>query len=161
MKEKKTKNTGNSGHYVLDATPNIKPVHPKSSLSTEYIIIWNEQNKILVMFGAFAGNSETRKVYTMICWTLTIPWTRLQTNRGYKKTNRNTDFWTMIFVSYSRIRIFKIGICICTHWPMTYDPQPMTHDAFPMNHDPVTNDRWPMNLGCIRLVTCTRFVWHL
>ena len=38
--------------------------------------------------------------------------TRLQTNRGYKKMNRNTDFWPMIFVSYSRIRIFKIGIRI-------------------------------------------------
>jgi hypothetical protein len=37
---------------------------------------------------------------------------RLQTNRGYKKTNRNTDFLLMIFVSYSRIRIFKKGIRI-------------------------------------------------
>jgi hypothetical protein len=37
---------------------------------------------------------------------------RLQTNRGYKKTNRNTDFWPMIFVSYNRIRIFKIVIPI-------------------------------------------------
>ena len=26
---------------------------------------------------------------------------RLQTNRGYKKTNRNTDFLLMIFVSYT------------------------------------------------------------
>ena len=37
---------------------------------------------------------------------------RLQTNRGYKKTNRNTDFLLLIFVSYSRIRIFKKGIRI-------------------------------------------------
>ena len=37
---------------------------------------------------------------------------RLQTNRGYKKTNRNTDFLLMIFVSYSRIRILKKGIRI-------------------------------------------------
>ena len=39
---------------------------------------------------------------------------KLQTNRGYKVTDRNTDFWPMIFVSYSRIRIFKIGIHIRT-----------------------------------------------
>jgi hypothetical protein len=32
---------------------------------------------------------------------------------GYKKTNRNMDFWPMILVSYSRIRIFQIGIPIC------------------------------------------------
>jgi hypothetical protein len=38
---------------------------------------------------------------------------RLQTNRGYKKPNRNTDFGPMIFVSYSRIGIFKI--CIPIH----------------------------------------------
>ena len=37
---------------------------------------------------------------------------RLQTNRGYKKTNRNTDFLLLIFVSYSRIRLFKKGIRI-------------------------------------------------
>ena len=37
---------------------------------------------------------------------------RLQTNRVYKKMNRNTDFWPMIFVSYNRIRIFRIGIPI-------------------------------------------------
>ena len=33
----------------------------------------------------------------------------LQTNRGYKKTNRNTDFWPMISVSYNWIRILKIA----------------------------------------------------
>ena len=37
---------------------------------------------------------------------------RLQPNRGYKKPNRNTDIFPMIFVSYSRIRIFKKGIRI-------------------------------------------------
>ena len=38
---------------------------------------------------------------------------RLQMNRGYKKTNRNTDFCPMKFVSYSQIRIFKISTRIC------------------------------------------------
>ena len=40
------------------------------------------------------------------------PLPRLLTNRGYKKMNRNKDFWPMIFVSYSRIQIFEISIPI-------------------------------------------------
>ena len=42
----------------------------------------------------------------------TSPPLRLQMNRGYKKTNRNTDLLLMIFVSYSQIWIFINGIRI-------------------------------------------------
>ena len=57
------------------------------------------------------GASKVVSVYYLV-W-LGWPETRLQTNRGYEKTNTNTDLYWVIFVSYNRNRISADAIRFC------------------------------------------------
>ena len=86
---------------VAQNTPKVKEPYRKWRNPTFLTlgVFWATQISLSVKYKLYSQMNK--------CYNCT-----LQMNKCYKKMNRNTEFWQMIFVSYSRIRIFKIRILI-------------------------------------------------